>query len=87
MFGFENRSSEDNAPSYDASGLSEDYSVSATEKGTIAEGGLAVGILKEIYYSSKRHVSLKGENRSNNARGKITVALSAWILRGQHVIE
>lgn len=88
MFGFEAKSTVNSAASGSVSAPNRDYTFSAAEStGTIAEGGVAVGVLKELYYSSKRHTSLKGEMRSSHARGKITIALSAWILRGQHVIE
>jgi hypothetical protein len=88
MFGFECKSTDNNAASGSVSALSGDDTFNAAESaGTISEGGVAVGVLKELYYSSKRHTSSKGEMRSSHARGKITIALSAWILRGQHVIE
>lgn len=88
MFGFESKSTGNNAVSGNVNAHNGDYAFNAIEStGTVAEGGVAIGVLKELYYSSKRHVSLKGEMRSSHARGKITIALSAWILRGQHVIE
>jgi hypothetical protein len=88
MFGFETKSTVNSAASGSVSAPNRDYTFNAAgSTGTIAEGGVAVGVLKELYYSSKRHTSLKGEMRSSHARGKITIALSAWILRGQHVIE
>lgn len=88
MFGFETKSTVNSAAPGSVSTPNRDYTFNAAEStGTIAEGGVAVGVLKELYYSSKRHTSLKGEMRSSHARGKITIALSAWILRGQHVIE
>lgn len=51
----------------------------------IRDGGIAVGILRELFYSSKRYS--RSDNMNKNNRGKITIALSAWMLRGQLVIE
>ena len=54
---------------------------SSARRGIRDEGGIACGIIKELYNDSKSNL------HEGNKYGKITIALSAWILRGHLIVE
>lgn len=56
-------------------------------RGILATGGIACGIIKELYEDLKYHPSTHIDLHEGHECGKITIALSAWILRGNLIVE
>ena len=60
-------------------------------EGTLAYGGVAAALLKD-YFSINQQVESDGLSSSGHgdcsiSRERITIALSAWTLRGQQIVE
>lgn len=49
--------------------------------------GVALSVLREIFTDSQQYDVNSLHNSSNNGGGNITIALSAWILQGQQIVE
>lgn len=79
MFGFDNQEKE------------KEYSGSGSNPpscGLLGGGGIACGIIKELYNNSTKHrLSTQSDLYEGSEYGKITIALSAWLLRGNQIIE
>ena len=52
----------------------------------LAQGGVALALLKEFYLTDP-HAAASSSGSRGHREGGVTVALSAWTLRGQQVIE
>ena len=78
MFGFDNK---EKAKEY--SGLGH----SPASRGILAQGGVACGIIKQLYNASNIDINSESDSHEGSKYGRITIALSAWILRGQLIVE
>lgn len=78
MFGFNNQ---EKAKEYSGMGHS------PASRGILAQGGVACGIIKQLYSASNIEINSESDMHEGHEYGKITIALSAWILRGQLVVE
>lgn len=78
MFGFDNQEKE---KEYSGSGCN------PASCGLLGGGGIASGIIKELYNNTKHHLSTQSDLYEGSKYGKITIALSAWLLRGNQIIE
>jgi hypothetical protein len=78
MFGFDNQ---EKAKEYSGMGYS------SASRGISAQGGVACGIIKQLYNASNNDTSSENNMLEGKECGRITIALSAWILRGQLIVE
>ena len=78
MFGLDNQEKE---REYSGTGCN------PASRGILAEGGIACGIIKQLYSNSKCYLGTHNDLHEGNEYGKITIALSAWILRGHLIVE
>lgn len=78
MFGFNNQ---EKAKEYSGMGHS------PASRGILAQGGVACGIIKQLYNASNSEINPESDVHEGRECGRITIALSAWILRGQLIVE